>query len=114
MRKEYRLALFLLAVTFAAAPGAEFFVSPDGSDANPGTIAQPFATILQAQQAARNAAGTEPVTVNLRRGTYYLAEPVVFTPEDSGTQDNPVIYRAYEKEQVRVSGGRRLPLQWQE
>ena len=113
MRKNTRLALFLLAVTFAAAPGAEFFVSPDGSDANPGTMAQPFATIQRAQKAVRNVAGTEPVTVNLRRGTYYLAEPVVFTPEDSGTQDNPVVYKAYEKEPVRVSGGRRLSLQWQ-
>ena len=83
MRKESRLAFVLLAVTFAAAPGAEFFISPDGIYTNPGTIARPFATIQQARKAVRNAAGTEPVTVNLRRGTYYLAEPVIFTPEDS-------------------------------
>lgn len=114
MRKESRLALVLLVVTVAAASGAEFFVSPDGNDADPGTMAHPFVTIQGAQKAVRNAAGTEPVTVNLRRGTYYLAETIVFTPEDSGTQRNPVVYKAYEKEPVRISGGRRLPLQWQE
>ena len=104
MIKESRLAVVLLAVIFSTAPAAEFFVSPGGSDANPGTIAQPFATIQQAQKAARNAAGTEPLTVNLRRGTYYLAGPIVFTPEDSGTQDNPVVYKACENEPVRIEG----------
>ncbi|HCO96886.1 MAG TPA: hypothetical protein DIU00_23610, partial [Phycisphaerales bacterium] len=114
MRKESILAIVLLAVTFAVAPGAEVFVSPDGSDANPGTIARPFATIQRAQKAVRSLAGTEPVAVNLRRGTYYLAETIVFTPEDSGTQNDPVVYKAYGKEPVRISGGRRLSLQWQE
>ena len=114
MRKNTILSLFLLAVTFTTAPGADFFVSTEGGDANPGTMVQPFATIQRAQQAARNAAGIEPVTVNLRRGTYYVAEPILFTPEDSGSRENSVVYKAYEKEPVRISGGKRLSLQWQQ
>lgn len=64
-------ALFTLAVCAALCaarlPAAEFYVAPDGSDANPGTQAAPFATIMRAQTAA--AAGD---TVWLRGGTYLL------------------------------------------
>ena len=54
----------LAAVGLAA---AEFYVAPAGSDANPGTEAAPFATIMRAQTAA--ATGD---TVWLRGGTYLL------------------------------------------
>ncbi len=48
---------------------AEFFVAPNGDDANAGTEAKPFATIQRAQQAV--AAGD---VVNVRGGTYRLTE----------------------------------------
>ena len=54
----------LAAVVLAA---AEFYVAPDGSDANAGTPAAPFATIMRAQTAA--SAGD---TVWLRGGVYRL------------------------------------------
>ncbi|MHC4227998.1 MAG: right-handed parallel beta-helix repeat-containing protein, partial [Planctomycetota bacterium] len=108
------LALFLLMMTALVAPAAELFVAPDGSDDNVGTKARPFATIQRAQEAVRDVAGKEPVTVNLRAGTYYLTKPVVFGAEDSGAVNRIVVYKAYEKEKVRVSGGKRLSLQWQE
>ncbi|MGD8500419.1 MAG: hypothetical protein PVJ86_07210, partial [Phycisphaerales bacterium] len=114
MRVESGLAFLLLAAATVAAPGAEFFVAPNGSDGNPGTIARPFATIRRAQGAVRNAAGAEPVTVNLREGTYYLAEPIIFKSRDSGTSDWPVIYRAHREEKAKISGGRRLSLQWED
>lgn len=92
----------------------DLYVSPTGTDAGPGTLAQPFATLARAQRAARQVAAREPVTVYLRAGTYSLPETLVFTPEDSGTKAAPVLYRAYLKEQAVLSGGVRLEsLQWE-
>ena len=50
-------------------PAADFYVAPAGSDANPGTLAQPFASITKAQDAASSGD-----TVHLRGGTYVLDE----------------------------------------
>ena len=86
-----------------------YYVAPTGDDANPGTLAKPFATPQRAQRAARQ----DPGTVYLRGGTYYLSEPLVFTAEDSGTKDSPVIYQSYRDEKPVISGGVRLQgLSW--
>ena len=110
-----KVSLILLALWLAlASQAAEFYVAPDGSDAGPGTITQPFATLRRAQQAARQAAGREPVSVSLRAGIYYLPETFVLTSEDSGTKTAPVTYQAYQKEQAVISGGLRLQqLRWE-
>jgi len=87
-----------------------YFDSPSGNDANPGTLKKPFATLQRAQQAARQKRGS----VFLRGGTYYLPAPLVFTAEDSGTKDAPVIFQNYQGEQPVISGGVRLEnLDWQ-
>jgi len=92
----------------STAPAGTCYVAPTGSDTNPGTLAKPFATLQRAQQAARKAAGREPVAVLLRAGTYYLPETLVFTAADSGTKAAPVVYQAYQQEQAVLSGGVRL------
>ena len=43
----------LLAVPAGASADSRFWVAPDGSDANPGTKAEPFATLERARQAVR-------------------------------------------------------------
>jgi hypothetical protein len=87
-----------------------YFVSPAGDDANPGTLEKPFATPQRAQQAARQKHGD----VFLRGGTYYLPATLVFTAQDSGTKDAPVIFRNYQGEKPVISGGIRLEkLDWQ-
>src|SRR5262249_58142327 len=48
----------------------------------------------------------QPVTVRFRGGTYALAEPLVLTPEDSGTAEAPVTYAAAPGERPVLSGGR--------
>lgn len=104
----------LVALTAQAAAAVEYHVSSKGDDANPGTLARPFATLQRAQQAARKLAGREAVTVSVRTGTYYLPETLILTAEDSGTKAAPVIYRTYEKEQATISGGIRLNgLKWE-
>jgi len=95
------------------ANAAEFYVAPGGSDDNTGTKEKPFVTLARAQKAARIAKGAGPVTVYLREGTYYLPEPLVFTPEDSGAEGAPVAYRVFEGETPVISGGVRLKLDWQ-
>lgn len=93
---------------------AELYVSPAGSDVHPGTEDRPLATLRHAQDVVRAIAKLHkvPVTVYLRGGTYYLPEPIVFTPEDSGSAAAPVVYRSYPGEEVVINGSRLLELSW--
>jgi hypothetical protein len=93
---------------------AQLYVSPSGNDADPGTFEQPMATLQGAKDKIRSlkASGNLPqggITVYLREGTYVMQETVVFGPEDGGTQQAPIIYRNYEDEEVRLSGGVEIP-----
>ena len=90
------------------APAArEFYVSPAGHDANPGSKTQPFRTLARARDAVRsvNRQMAGDITVYLRGGTYPVTAPVEFGPADSGRNGFQVIYRAYEKETPVLSGG---------
>ena len=94
----------------AAAAAPDFTVAPDGSDAASGSSAQPFATLDRARRAVRELKSREPgrgrpVVVRVRGGSYHLAQPLTFTPEDSGTAAAPVIYEAAEGEQPLLSAG---------
>lgn len=108
-------AAFLALSALAAGPqarGAQWYVSPIGSDQAAGTYARPFASLARAQAAARKFTGKAPVTISLRAGVYYLPHTLVLTSADSGTKAAPVTYRAYKNEKVVVSGGQRLTLHW--
>ncbi len=93
----------LLLLCARALEGAEWYVSPKGDDAAAGSIEQPFATILRAQQ------GVAPGdVVYLRGGTYLMKEPnyprrkgifeLVIPLRKSGQPGKPITYRAYENE----------------
>ena len=106
------LGLGLLAAVPASA--TEYYVAPAGADANSGTVEKPFLTLPRAQQAAREArAKGQSVTIFLRAGTYYLTEPLVLTPADSGTRESAVTYQAYPHETPVISGGAKLALKWE-
>ena len=96
--------------------GSEFHVALSGSDAMPGTREAPFASLTRARDAVRalkqRGPLSEPVQIIIHGGTYYLPETVVLVPQDSGTADAPVIYRAAEGERVVLSGGRRIAGPW--
>ena len=120
-RLKHLISLFALLLTCVFLPPSasaeEFFVSPAGSDQNAGTKDAPLASIASAQAKVRVFKQTNPgeaVTVYLRGGKYYLTEPVVFEPADSGTAAGPVTYKAYEDEQPQVLGGVKLDgLTWE-
>ena len=101
---------FIAAHTF----GVEFYLSPAGNDKNSGTKNAPFATLAGARDAARQVKkiSTEPITVFLRGGVYFLDEPVVFGPEDSGTAEAPIIYQAYADEKPVICAARRIQGTW--
>lgn len=86
--------------------------APLGDDAHDGTAAAPFATIDRARQAVRHdlAAGPQrgDIVVEIAAGTYELAAPIRFAPEDSGRNAHDVVYRAAAGAEVIVSGGRRV------
>lgn len=90
------------------------YVSLEGNDLASGGKDAPFATLHRAQAAARQArqAGAA-VHVHVHGGVYYLAEPLRFLPEDSGSSIAPVVYEAVAGEEVILSGGMVLELQWQ-
>jgi hypothetical protein len=89
----------------------EFFVSPDGNDANPGTKSKPFQSIEKAQEVSRKKKKEFPektIIVNVNEGQYYLEKPIVFTEADSGTESAPVIYKATAGEIPVFSGSREI------
>lgn len=108
--------LTCVASGLTAAGATSIHVSPQGNDAWSGRFPAPrdgdgpVATLPRAQQLVREARANAPgpVTVLLRAGVYRLAEPLLFTPLDSGTPEAPVTWAAYRDERPVVSGGREL------
>lgn len=77
---------------------AEFYLSPAGNDANPGTKEKPFATLERARDAARQAKGS---TVTLAAGTYRRTKTFELDEHDSGT--------TYRGENARITGSVAVP-----
>lgn len=112
------LYVVLLAGTLAGCAGGgggsstrnEIYVAASGSDSNAGTKQAPYATLERARDEIRSMkrAGGLPkggVTIWLREGTYPRSTTFLLSPEDSGSADSPVAYRACDGETVRLSGG---------
>jgi len=106
--------LLILCLAAASLPGATFYVSTQGRAGWSGRLPEPNAQgtdgPLPSLSAARDAIRAwrakqpgEACTVQLRGGTYYLNEPFVLKPEDSG-----VTYMAYPGERPVISGGRKI------
>jgi hypothetical protein len=110
MKKKVVAWMVVLGAVRAVASAA-FTVAVDGSDANPGTEARPFATLSRARDAVRELKARGPlpeggVLVDVRGGAYQLAQPLELTEADSGTSNAPIVYRARAGEDVRLVGGR--------
>jgi hypothetical protein len=101
------LAIIPRAAIAAAGRAVTFYVSPAGSDANPGTAAQPFKTLAHARDALRAAklSASGRLTIILRGGAYYLAAPLRFDERDSGAPDAPITYRNHPGELPVLIGG---------
>ena len=74
----------------------ELYVATNGDNENSGTIEEPLLTLEEASERAIK--GTK---VFIREGTYY--EPLIV--QHSGSQSEPIVFQAYQNEQVHISGG---------
>jgi parallel beta-helix repeat protein len=106
----------------AAATGSlvEFYVARNGNDSWSGRLPAPtpdrtdgpLATPRAARDAIRRWKAShdsvQPIVVWIRKGTYFLSEPLELTPEDGGTASAPVTYAAYPGETPILSAGQRL------
>ncbi|MBV5343664.1 right-handed parallel beta-helix repeat-containing protein, partial [bacterium] len=85
---------------------------------NDGSVQNPWKTIAKAQSYIRelnkgNNLPEKGITVWLRGGRYELATTLAFGKEDNGTIDKPIIYRAYNNEQVSLFNGKMIdPKAW--
>ncbi len=94
-------------------PTVTLYVAPAGRDADPGTKERPFATLERARDEIRSIKqrGGLPkggVAVLVRGGEYKVTKTFQLGPEDSGTEDSPIAYRASEGEMPTFTGGVRL------
>ena len=62
------MGVCLILLTCSAASAGDYYVSPTGDDANPGTIEAPFRTLAAARQALRQAECRHQTTVHLLAG----------------------------------------------
>lgn len=113
MRKTIPLFLlasvFLLALESIAQP---IYVAPSGNDKNPGTLQKPLATLTGARNRVRVLRGqkpaTKPIEVVVRKGNYLMNEPLLLTPDDSGTETAPLVFKGEASSPPVFYGGMRL------
>ncbi|HMJ64067.1 MAG TPA: hypothetical protein VK615_01860, partial [Candidatus Binatia bacterium] len=103
-----------------AVRGVNVYVAVDGNDTWDGKAPNragdngPKATLTGAIEAVRAARRAQPnlpeeVRIEVRGGTYELAEPIQIRPEDSGADANaPFVIRAYQNEKPVLSGGKQI------
>lgn len=105
----------LLGVSLSAAIEIHVDPAPRGDDTNPGSKERPVATPQAAQKQLRRIISkglAEPVEVIFAAGTYFLDAPLELRPEDSGTGEFPVTWKAAENAEVILSGGRPIIGKW--
>lgn len=89
--------LFLLQTIFTNLLSAQKYVAPDGNDANPGTITQPFGNFAKAIAEAMPGD-----TIYVRGGTYHLTSTITISAAKSGTAEKLVTMSAF-KDEVPLS-----------
>jgi len=108
--KMAAVQMLLLLLTALPAGAYEVYVSPDGNDANSGTIDKPFAGLEAARDAVRefkasNGLPDKDVIVYLRGGKYQIKKTFELNEKDSGSAVCRIIYKAYRGEAVSLTGG---------
>ena len=123
-RVEILFAIVLFALAFAQASvhaqAITLYVATDGNDAWSGRTAEPNAEKTEGPLASLSGARDAlrklrvdgklpgPALVQVRQGVYLQTEPLVLTPEDSGTWNVPIVYAGYPNERPIITGGRRV------
>ncbi len=106
-----QLGSLVLLMSLLGAARADFYVAPNGNDANPGTALRPFQTLEKARDAVRGLGAqnrARGVTVWLAGGTYARQATFELGAADSGKPGAPVVYRAAAGQEVRLTGAKRI------
>ena len=109
--------IFFLVIILQALTGssADFYVSPNGNNSNPGAREKPFATIERAKQAAEIHFKQNPnknCTIWLDRGKHNILKPVVFSSDSLKNQTGQLFFMALPGENPTLSGGIEIT-EWQ-
>lgn len=109
LRIKFVLCFFFLCLGTVAMTQVKLYVAAGGNDNNPGTLARPFKTI---QHAVNHSLGNndKDIAIELRAGTYYLNKTIVINAADFLPASLQI--KAHQNENVTISAGRRLKLQW--
>jgi hypothetical protein len=100
----------LFTPTVTAATQATYYVSPTGSDNNPGTLSAPLQTITKARDVVRaiNSSMSGDIYIYLRGGAYNITSTITFGPQDSGTNGYRIYYSAYSGETPVLNGATKV------
>jgi hypothetical protein len=111
-----RLCKILTVISFVLSSNILFsqkiYLSPAGSDTNPGTMEKPLATLTAARDRAReyqkiNTSG-QSVEVIALAGEYFMSRPLQLTAEDGGKKEAPLIFRSETGAKAVFRGGVKL------
>ena len=107
-----QLTLWLLIILFIGQNsiyGQKIYLSPSGSDLNPGTREFPVASLTAARDLVRDLRKTgnitTPVEIIALEGEYFMLQPLSLTPEDTGTEAVPLVFKAEPGSKVVFRGG---------
>ncbi|MFI3248520.1 MAG: right-handed parallel beta-helix repeat-containing protein [Rikenellaceae bacterium] len=115
-RKLFWLGAVAMLLSSCMGGSVEYYVSPQGSDSNDGSLESPFATITKAQEAIRSLSQAERksnISVYIRGGEYKLSQRVRFGVEDSAPDGYKYSYEAYGDEEPRFTSNHKLS-EWSE
>ena len=92
--------------------GQKIYISPAGSDSNPGTREAPLATLNGAMDKARLLKEKDLVKDTIEiialSGNYFMMQPIVITEKESGTPDKPLVIKAGRGEKPVFTAGVRI------
>jgi len=92
MKRLYLVITLAFSILMFQASARDIFVSTGGNDNNPGTQNQPVASLIGARNLIRQLKTNgvkDDFRIVVSKGTYFMSEPLVLTPEDSGTESAP-------------------------
>jgi len=109
MKKHHGLLIILILLVSCSEQAKELYVSPSGSDDNPGTSSAPYQSIEKARDAIINMkqAGKYPekgVQVILKEGNYKINNSIQFGASCSGEKDAPVTFTSAPGEKAVITG----------
>lgn len=95
-------------------PSCTYYISPLGNDINSGkTLKHPLKTLEKVKAIIReNILPAKGVTVCLRKGIYKQTKSFELGSLDSGSETQPIIYKAYKNENVHIVGAKRVKSSW--